>query len=236
MPWQNNVKHKETQPVKVFLHFIFLCYYFPMVITYQGLEFFKLQVGDLVVAFNAPSKESSLKVSRFGADIAFSSIRHEDMDGGEDLVHGEKKPFVIKGPGEYEIKNVFIKGLPGTSSYGGEKRINTIYTILFDGMNVCFLGAQESKSLSSETMEAIGEVDILFVPIGGEGVLEPAAAYELAISLEPKLIIPMHYDSKSLATFLKEGSQQAADMVEKLTLKRKDIEGKEGEIMVLKQS
>ncbi len=207
-----------------------------MVITYQGLEFFKLQVGDLVVALNAPSKESSLKVSRFGADIALSSIRHEDMDGGEDLVHGEKKPFVIKGPGEYEIKNVFIKGLPGTSSYGGEQKINTIYTIVFDSMNICFLGAQESKTLTSETIGAIGEVDILFVPIGGEGVLDPASAYQLAVSLEPKLIIPMHYDAKALATFLKEGSQQAADMVEKLTLKRKDIEGKEGEIMVLKQS
>lgn len=207
-----------------------------MIITYQGLEFFKLQVGDLVVGLNAPSKESSRKISRFGADIALSTVNHPDMNGGEELVYGDKKPFVIKGPGEYEIKNVFIKGLQGVSGYDGEERINTIYNINFDNINICFLGAQESKTLTSQAKEALGEIDLLFVPIGGEGVLDPASAYQLAVSLEPKVIIPMHYDSKTLATFLKEGSQQAADMVEKLTIKRKDIESKEGEIIILKES
>ena len=207
-----------------------------MVITYHGLEFFKLHVGDLVVGVNAPSKDSDIKISRFGADIALATLCHEDMDGGADLVYGEKKPFFIKGPGEYEIRNVFIKGIPGVSSYGGKEKINTIYTIGLDGMNVCFLGAQSSKTLPSNAKEFLGEVDVLFVPIGGEGVLDPASAYQLAVSLEPRIIVPMHYDAKSLATFLKEGSQQSADNVEKLTIKRKDLEGKEGEIIVIKQS
>lgn len=207
-----------------------------MIITYQGLEFFKLQVGDLVVAFNAPSKDSKVKVSRFGADIALTSLNHEDMNGGADLTHGEKNPFIISGPGEYEVKNVFITGRPGTSEYDGEKLINTIYSVVLDNMRVCFLGAQNSKTLTAEAKEGIGEVDVLFVPIGGDGVLEPAGAYQLAVSLEPKIIIPMHYDKKALDTFLKEGSQQAADMVEKLTIKRKDIDSKEGEIIIIKQS
>ena len=207
-----------------------------MIITYLGLETFKLQVGDLTLALNPPSKDSPHKVSKFGADITLSSLVHEDMDGGADFFFGEKKPFIIKGPGEYEVKEVFIKGFQGLSEYDGETRINTIYTILFDNMKLCFLGSQSSRSLSAEAKEGIGEVDVLFVPIGGEGVLDPASAYQLAVSLEPKLIIPMHYDKKSLETFLKEGSQQAADMVEKLTIKRKDIEAKEGEIIVVKQS
>jgi len=207
-----------------------------MVITYQGLEFFKLQVGDLVVGLNAPSKDSDFKISRFGADIALSSIGHEDMDGGAELVYGEKSPFFIKGPGEYEIKNIFIRGLQGISNYGGKEKINTIYFIAIDGMNVCFLGAQSSKTLSAEAKEALGEVDVLFVPIGGDGVLDPASAYQLAVSLEPKIIIPMHYNEKTLATFLKEGSQQAADSVEKLTIKRKDIDSKQGEIIIIKKS
>lgn len=207
-----------------------------MIITYQGLETFKLQVGDLTLALNPPSKDGSHKVSKFGADITLSSLIHENMNGGSDFYFGDKQPFVIQGPGEYEIKGVFIRGLPGVSEYDGEKRINTIYTIGLDSMKVCYLGAQNAKALNSETKEAIGEVDVLFVPIGGEGVLDPASAYQLAVSLEPKIIIPMHYDKKSLETFLKEGSQQAADMVEKLTIKRKDIEGKEGSIIVVKQS
>ncbi|MFA6297070.1 MAG: MBL fold metallo-hydrolase [Candidatus Paceibacterota bacterium] len=207
-----------------------------MVITYQGLEFFKLQVGDLVVGLNAPSKDSDFKISRFGADIALASIGHEDMDGGAELVYGEKSPFFIKGPGEYEIKNIFIRGVQGISNYGGKEVINTIYTITIDGMNVCFLGAQSSKTLSAEAKEALGEIDVLFVPIGGDGVLDPAPAYQLAVSLEPKIIIPMHYNEKTLATFLKEGSQQAADSVEKLTIKRKDIDSKQGEIIIIKKS
>ncbi len=207
-----------------------------MIITYSGLETFKLQVGDLTIALNPPSKDSSHKVSKFGADITLSSLLHEDMNGGEDFFFGDKKPFVIKGPGEYEIKGIFIRGVQGASEYDGESRINTIYTIGLDNMRVCFLGAQSSKTLLADTKEAIGEVDVLFVPIGGEGVLDPASAYQLAVSLEPKIIIPMHYDKKALETFLKEGSQQAADMVEKLTIKRKDIEAKEGEIIVVKQS
>ncbi len=207
-----------------------------MIINYLGLETFKLQVGDLTIAINPPSKDGSHKVSKFGADITLSSLIHEDMNGGADFSFGEKEPFVIAGPGEYEVKGVFIRGLPGVSEYDGEKRINTIYTIALDSMKICYLGAQSSKLLSAETKEGIDEVDVLIIPIGGEGVLDPASAYQLAVSLEPKIIIPMHYDKKSLETFLKEGSQQAADMVEKLTIKRKDVEGKEGTIIVVKQS
>jgi len=207
-----------------------------MIITYQGLETFKLQVGDLTLVLNPPSKEGTHKVSKFGSDISLSSLLHENMNGGNDFSHGDKFPFVISGPGEYEVKGVFAQGLPGFSEYDGENRINTIYTIAIDNMRVCYLGAQSSKNLTAETKEAINQVDVLIIPIGGDGVLDPASAYQLAVALEPKIIIPMHYDKKSLETFLKEGSQHAADMVEKLTIKRKDIEGKEGEIIVVKQS
>lgn len=208
-----------------------------MVITYHGLEFFKLQVGDLVVAFNAPSKDSDIKISRFGADIALATLRHEDMDGGADLSRGDKAPFFIKGPGEYEVGGVFVRGFQGVSAYGGKEMINTIYTLGLDNMNVCFLGAQNSKALPEKLREA-GDIDVLFVPVGneGDGVFTPAQAYQTAVSLEPKIIIPTHYDAKSLATFLKEGSQNSADQVEKLTIKRKDIDGKQGEIIVIKQS
>ena len=72
--------------------------------------------------------------------------------------------------------------------------------------------------------------------VGGEGVLTPAAAYELSVKLEPKLIIPMHYDDatdKNLKTFLKEAGEEGTKPVDKLTLKKKDLDGKEGEVVVL---
>lgn len=205
-----------------------------MIITYLGGAFVKVQFGDTVLAFNPISKDSDLKTSKFGADVVLSSINHQDMNGVEQVSFGEKKPFVISGPGEYEIKDVFIKGLPSESDYGGEKRINTVYTVALEGMNICFLGAINTPELPKATDEAIDQVDILFVPIGGEGVLDPAKAYKLAVSIEPKIIIPILYNDKkdSLKLFLKEAGDNPKPET-KLTLKKKDLEGKEAEVMVV---
>ncbi len=206
-----------------------------MIITYFGGEFFKVQFGDTTLAFNPISKDSKLKPSRFGADIVLSTTYHEDFNGIDQVIHGDKKPFVISGPGEYEVREVFIKGLPSSSNYGGKDLINTIYTVSLENMNICFLGAINTGELKSETIEALDEIDILFVPIGGDGVLEPAKAYKLATSLEPKIIIPMHYSESTLKAFLKEaGENPKAEP--KLTLKKKDLEGKEGDIMLLESS
>jgi L-ascorbate metabolism protein UlaG (beta-lactamase superfamily) len=206
-----------------------------MIITYYGAQFFKVQFGDIALAFDPISKDSKLKPSRFGADIVFVSAHHADFNGTDQVTHGEKKPFVIEGPGEYEVKGVFIKGLPSESKYGGQDLINTIYTVSLENMNICFLGALNNSELKNETVEALDEVDILFVPIGGKGVLEPAKAYKLAVSLEPKIIIPMNYDDASLKVFLKEAGENPKPE-SKLTLKKKDLEGKEGDIFVLESS
>lgn len=210
-----------------------------MIITYFGGEFFKVQFGDTTLAFNPISKDSKLKSSRFGADIVLSSANHIDFNGFEQVTHGEKKPFIISGPGEYEVNSVFIKGLPSESKYDGKDLINTIYTVSLENMNICFLGAINNSELKTETIEALDEIDILFVPIGGEGVLDPVKAYKFAVSLEPKIIIPMHYGdvgiADSLKTFLKEAGENPKSE-SKLTLKKKDLEGKEGNIIVIDSS
>ena len=209
-----------------------------MVITYHGFEFFKIQFGDVVVAFNPPSKESELKSSRFGADIVLISLKHKDLDGAETLSGGDKKLFVIDGPGEYEIKNIFIKGFLSESSYGGKNKINTIYFLKIEGMNMCFLGALGTNELSQEIKEDMDDIDILFVPIGDKGVLNPNEAYKLAVKLQPKIIIPMHYfDEKDpmLKMFLSEEGIKNIQPLEKLTIKPKDLADKDGEIIVLAQ-
>ncbi len=207
-----------------------------MIITYFGGEFFKVQFGDTTLAFNPISKESKLRPSRFGADIVLSTAHHSDFNGIDQVSHGDKKPFVISGPGEYEVKEVFIKGLPSESNYGGKNIINTVYTVSLENMNICFLGAINTHELKDETIEELDEIDILFVPIGGEGVLDPTKAYKLAVSLEPKIIIPMHYGDigikDALRLFLKEAGENPKPEA-KLTLKKKDLDGKEGDVIVL---
>jgi len=215
-----------------------------MIITYGGLESFKVQFGDTVLAFNPISKESKHKAASFGADIVFVSTQDADFNGVESMSRGDKIPFLVDGPGEYEVKGVFIKGVPSKSLYGGEEKVNTIFMATLEGMNLCFLGALGSKDVVNDAREELKDIDILFVPIGGEGVLNAAEAYKFALSLEPKIMIPMHFatpggiqtgvgDKDALKTFLKEGGG-TGEVLDKLTIKKKDIEGKEGEIVVLK--
>ncbi len=208
-----------------------------MIITYQGIEFIKIQHGDTVLAFNPVSKNSKFKTPRFGADIALVGLNHEDMNGYDVVGLGDKEPFVIKGPGEYEVKELFIRGYGTDSDYGGERKFNTIYSLTVDSINVCFLGALSSTTITPEAREAMGQAEILFVPIGGNGVLSASEAYQFAVKLEPKIIIPIHFgavgDKAALNTFIKEAGDDKVAPVDKLTIKRKDLEGKQAEVVVL---
>lgn len=205
-----------------------------MIITYFGKQFFKIQKGDMVLAFNPVSKSSKTGISaKFGADIALVTTNHADYNGVEQVTHGERAPFVITGPGDYEIKEIFVKGVLSGAELSGKKYINTIYTLSVDNISVAFLGALSDAEISKDALEAVNSPDILFIPVGGDGMLGAKEAAKLAASLEPKLIIPMDYDSASLKAFLKESGEEKAEVVDKLTLKSKDLDTKEGEVIVM---
>ena len=195
----------------------------------------KIGQGSLTVAFNPISKESkfSSMASHFGSDIALSTINHPDYNGFDNVSHGDAIPFEIKGPGDYEIKDIFIKGVMTETTLGGKKYINTIYSLSIENISLCFLGAVSDDKLSSAVRSQIESPDILFVPIGNNELLGPSEAYKLAVTLEPKIIIPMDYDEKTLKAFLKEAGQEKIIPIEKLTIKAKELIGREGEIVVL---
>ena len=220
-----------------------------MVITHHGGQCFKVTLGDLTVVFDPIAKGGTLSPVRFGADIALISRNPPDMNGVEEVTYGEKVPFVVSGPGEYERQGVIVQGFFSHSMYGLAKgqaeAVNTIYMVELEDMKLVHLGALSDKELSKEARESIDEIDILFVPVGGEGVLTPAAAHELAVSLEPKIIVPMHWSRggtsegtqgigqpKALEMFLKEAGS-GSEKVDKLTLKKKDLVGKDGSILVI---
>ncbi len=209
-----------------------------MIITYHGIESVKITFGEMVLSFNPVSKNSSHKSVRFGADIALVTLNHPDMNGVDQVAHAGKEPFVIQGPGEYEVQGIFVRGYPTTSRYGGTTRINTIYFLRLEGMKICFLGALADADLPAEAKEMSDDINVLFLPIGGEGVLEPSEAHRLAVKLEPHLIIPIHYGAvgrkDALARYLKEEGAEGAQPAEKLTLKRRDLEERKGEVVVLK--
>ena len=221
-----------------------------MVITYYGAACFKVQSGETVLAFNPPSKESEFKSPRFASDIVLVSSNHKDYNGWENLAYRQAglpgktegpaasseqagrasaKPFVADGRGEYEISGIYIKGI------GSNGRDNTVYTLTLEDISICHLGAL-SKEMDPSLKEAVGEVDILFIPIGGGELLDPQKAAGVAIHLEAKIVIPMNYNESQLKQFIKEFGAGEVTAADKLTIKKKDLAEKKGEVVVLKSA
>lgn len=205
-----------------------------MVISYHGGQSFKVSFGDTTLAFNPASKTSKLTdVAKFGADAAFVSLWHKDFNGVDQVAHGAKQPFVVDTPGEFEIGSVVARGFGVKTTYDKEETFNTIFQVRLEEMNMIFLGALGDPDIDPKILGELGDIDILFVPIGGGDVLEVPQAAKLANKLEAKLVIPMHYDEAALKTFLKEESKEGLKPVDKLTIKRKDVSAMEGEVIVL---
>jgi L-ascorbate metabolism protein UlaG (beta-lactamase superfamily) len=204
-----------------------------MILTFHEGACVRAQAGDTTLVFSPVSKKSkNFKPANFGADVAFVSLNHPDMNGAEEASRGDKKPFVIFGPGEYEVKEMTAAGFQSKSTYGGEEKINTVYALTFDDMSVLYLGALGDSDLPKEVFE-MDSPDILILPVGGQGTLNPAEAAKLAVKLEPKVIIPVLFDDKTLKQFLKESGDEGSKPVEKFTVKLRDLAGKEGDVVVL---
>ena len=211
-----------------------------MVITHHGGQCFKVTFGDFTLVFDPVSKKGTLPAVRFGADVALVTRNHPDMNGLEEVAFGDREPFAITGPGEYEKGGVTVQGFLTKSEYalqkGESEAINTVYAVKLEGMTLVDLGALSEPQLSQDAREAIDDIDVLFVPVGGDGVLDAAGAAKIATLLEPKIIIPTHWSGMgsdgALKDFIKEMGGEA-ETVDKLTLKKKDAAEKDGAIIVI---
>jgi hypothetical protein len=204
-----------------------------MIITHHGGQCSKVSFGSTTLAFDPISKQSKLPTVKFGADIAFISMNHPNFNGIENVTHGAKAPFVVAGPGEYEIGEVTARGWGVKTMYDSVERYNTIYQVRLEDMNIIYLGALSSPDIEPKILGELGDIDILFIPIGGGDVLEVPQAAKLALKLEAKLIIPMHFDAVSQKAFLKEVGADGVKPIDKLTIKKKDVVVMEGEVVVI---
>jgi L-ascorbate metabolism protein UlaG (beta-lactamase superfamily) len=204
-----------------------------MILTYHEGTCIRASAGDTTLVFGPVSKGSkNFKPTNFGADVAFISYNHPDMNGSDEASRKERQVFAITGPGEYEVKDISVAGFPTVSTYEGVEKINTVYSVHFDGLSILYLGSLGDLNLPSDVLE-MDSPDILIIPIGGNGTLSSAEAQKLGVKLEAKIIIPILYDDKSLKQFLKEAGSESVVAVDKLTLKPRDVADKENEVIVL---
>jgi len=206
-----------------------------MVITYHGGQYFKLVRGDTVIAFNPIAKDNPAQwpTVKFGANVGFSSLQHPNFNGFTQLSSANRQLFTIESPGEYEVGDVTVHGFGVKTTYEGVARYNTIYQVQFDGINIVFLGVLDDPDIGSDILGALADVDIIFLPIGGGDVLEAPQASKLAVKLEARCVIPMHYDKAALQTFLQEEGVEKLKPVDKLTIKKKDLAEMTGTVVVL---
>jgi L-ascorbate metabolism protein UlaG (beta-lactamase superfamily) len=214
-----------------------------MDITYLGHSSFKIKGrSGSVVTDPFDPKMVGIKYAGVEGDIVTISHHHDDHDKSE-LVKNCGK--VIDGPGEYEINGISIIGVPSyhDDKKGEERGKNTIYVFEVDDLRICHLGDLGHK-LSDSQIEAIGDIDILMIPVGGVYTVSTSTAVEIVQEIEPSIIIPMHFKDQSTSEglsklspvepFLKEMGL-TVEKLPKLSVKKEELVEETEKVVLLER-
>ncbi len=199
-------------------------------LTWSGQSCFQLSVSNskdhsAQVVIDPFSEETGLKVPNLSADILLVTHEHKDHSNIK-VVKGD--PFLIQNPGEYEVKGVFVKGIPAFHDdvQGKERGASVIYTVEAEDLRFCHLGDIGQKELTNDQIEAIGDIDVLMIPVGGTYTISSQEAVKIISQIEPKIVVPMHYSIPGLkiklddvSKFLKAFGKNSVVSQEKLQIK-----------------
>lgn len=168
-----------------------------MEITYIGHSCFKIKGKQITLIIDPyDPKTTGYKLPKLEGDVVLTTHDHEDHN----YVHGVTGyKVVVNRPGEYEISDTFIYGIETyhDDKEGADRGKNTIYLMDIDGFDVLHLG-DLGHELTKETLEKISNVDVLLVPVGGTYTINAEVASKVISSLEPGIVIPMHYQTPDL--------------------------------------
>ncbi len=196
-----------------------------MQIHYFGLSSFKIVTKEATVIADPFDKKSGLTPPRGNADILILSDKADPMYSAISGISGE--PFLINDPGEYDIKGVTVTGLPVKQEEG---KYITAFLIESEDIKILNLSHIKNFTLKEDELEALGQIDILIIPVGGGEVLDATTASKLVGDIEPKIVIPSHYTK--LDTFVKEMGGKKEEL-DKLMLKKKDLPEEGTKLVVL---
>ena len=162
-----------------------------MEIIYLGHSAFLFKHKQVRVVTDPVGQAAGFKQIKTEADVV--TISHDHFDHNDlSLIEGE--PMIINGPGEYEVKGVYITGIQSfhDNKQGKERGRNTLYTFDIDDLRICHLGDLGDK-LTDKNLENLDGVDVLLVPVGGGFSLSPSLAMEVIKQVGPSVVIPMHF-------------------------------------------
>ena len=223
-----------------------------MQIIWHGQSCFEMIItkgkGEYVTVLADPPDEAKtgLKIPKTDAQVILVT-NNSYVAGADDIKKAYPAAFVVGGPGEYDVKGIYIRGID--SNFGksdsakaeaAKESGTTIYTIEAEDMKLCHLGNLNEAELTQGQVEKIGNVDILMFPVGDGAKIGAKEALKVISQIEPSVGVPMNYEipklkiaAGDLKEFLKTAGLGTVEPLAKLTIKKKDIGAEEAKIVVL---
>lgn len=199
-----------------------------MDIVWLGHSCFRLKSREGSVIVDPYHEDLGFGLGKLKADVVLVTHDHAGHNNPKAVSDFRK---VVTGPGEYEIRDIMIQGIRTyhDDQKGALRGKNTTYLIRMDGVVVCHLG-DLGHMLSSSQVDEMDEVDVLLVPVGGESTIGSGEAAEIVSSIDPRIVIPMHYqvdgirpDLDTLDRFLREMGASGAQAVARLVVNRSNV-------------
>ncbi len=194
-----------------------------MVITWHGEGCFKLQNGDVSLLTDLPDTSTGISAPRFKTDILLKTLTPWPYDQKESNADRD-----VIGAGEYDIKNIKIKGYEIVAE-SSSKFFKTVYSIIWDDITIGFLG-HLSEELPTQAKDELEELDVLIGPAGGEPFIDQGKMVKLVKQLNPKIFIPSFYKipglkrkAKDIKDFTDEFNGEVKKAEEKFVFKKKDL-------------
>ena len=196
-----------------------------MIITWYGQSCFKVQSGEIVIAIDPMLRGTNVSSPRFRTDITL--VTQPWVEVGKEAMGSET--LLISSTGEYEVKGVTILGIATLGDKEGGKKygMNIMYRFCLEEIHFLHMGYFGEENLRPETQDAIGDVDVLFVPVDGE--VGSTYAAKLVRQIEPAIAIPLLNGraangkvAGAIDAFLKE-MDLSNSTEERLVIQKKDV-------------
>lgn len=163
-------------------------------VHYLGHACFRIRGRDGAVVMDPCDRASGYDIGRPTASVVTVSHYHDDHANVAAIRPIRERLNTFDGPGEYEVSGVLITGVRTyhDKKRGADRGRNTVFVIHIDDMAFAHLG-DLGHELTAAQVEEIGDIDVLFVPVGGNESLNASEAVAVIAQLEPRIVIPMHY-------------------------------------------
>jgi L-ascorbate metabolism protein UlaG (beta-lactamase superfamily) len=215
-----------------------------MEIKWYGHSCFEIKNKGIIIVTDPYSDEVGFKMPKLKANIVTVSHDHFDHNNvGAISSNSEKELFIAGSPGGYEVEGVLLEGIRTyhDAKQGAERGFSTVFDIKIGGITICHLG-DLGDDLTEEQIEELDGIDILFIPVGGKVTIDYEKAAKVVGKIEPRIVIPMHYeidglkmDLDGLDKFIKELGLSPETM-DVLKIEKKDLPAEGMQLIVLNKA